>query len=102
MSDKSLVQSSTRLYRSFSIDHTSFLAPLPNDGGSIKIMSYLLPLLSSLLTNFLTSSTKNLMVSFSKWLDLTFSLAQSIIPLDESTCTTSAPSFRAAILAAPV
>ena len=55
------------------------------EGGSIIIASYLLPLLISLSTNLIQSSTKNLIGLSSKLFDLTFSLAQSIIPRLEST-----------------
>ena len=64
---------------------TSPLAPLPNEGGSITMASYLLPRLISLLTNLITSSTINLTYLSVKLDDAMFSLAQATIPLDEST-----------------
>ena len=57
LSDITFVHSSTRSYRFSSNCHTSPFAPLPYDGGSIIIASYLLCLLISLFTNLFTSST---------------------------------------------
>ena len=66
------------------------------------MISYLFPLLISLSTNLTTSSTKNLIGLSPNPDDLTFSFAHSTIPLDESTCTTSAPADKAATEAPPV
>ena len=64
--------------------------------------SYLLPLLISLLTNFTTSSIKNLTgLSFNPD-DTTFSLAHSIIPFELSTWHTDAPADKHATVAPPV
>ena len=85
LSDKSSLHNLTSSNKSSSIFHTSPEEPLPNEGGSIMIISYLFSLLISLLTNLTTSSCKKRTGLSSRCDDLTFSLAQSIIPRDEST-----------------
>lgn len=89
-------------YSASSIFHVSPFGPLPYDGGSIIIASYLLPRLISLSTNLTQSSTSHLIgASFSPEL-IAFSFAQVTIPLEASTCVTAAPAFAAARVAPPV
>src|SRR3712207_3052234 len=96
----------TTLFRSSynlsSIFQTSPLGPLPYEGGSIIIASYLFPRLTSLSTNLNTSSTINLTFLSLNPDNSKFSLAQFTIPFAASTWHTSAPALAQATLAPPV
>ena len=85
-----------------SIFHISPFGPLPYEGGSMMIASYLLPRLISLSTNFTQSSTIHLIGASASPDDAAFSFAQVTIPLDASTWVTAAPALAAAHVAPPV
>ena len=85
LSESTLEHNSTKSYILFSNCHTSPFAPLPYDGGSIIIASYLFPLRISLLTNLTTSSTMYLTGLSDKPDDTIFSLAHVTIPFELST-----------------
>ena len=82
--------------------HTSPFAPLPYEGGSIIIASYLLLRLISLFTNFTTSSTINLTGFSCNPEDITFSFAHVVIPFELSTWHTDAPADKQLTVAPPV
>ena len=101
-SESTLVHNSTKSYMFSSNCHTSPFAPLPYDGGSIIIASYLFPLRISLLTNFTTSSTIYLTGFSDKPDDAILSFAHVVIPFELSTWHTDAPAKAHATVAPPV
>ena len=102
LSQSSWLQSFMNGWIFSSIFHISPFGPLPYEGGSMIIASYLLPRRISLSTNFTQSSTIHLIGASARPDDAAFSFAQVTIPLEASTCVTVAPAFAAAHVAPPV
>lgn len=99
LSQRSWLQSLMKGWIFSSIFHISPFGPLPYEGGSMMIASYLLPRLISLSTNFTQSSTIHLIGASASPDDAAFSFAQVTIPLDASTWVTAAPALAAAHVA---